>query len=235
MGLAIRIQNIAKALLPSSIFDLFLWYEPLGGTRRADWHRLSLNTSFHTEFLHQFAKCSNGSASSSIMDTTKQVPDPGGGIRKGITILQVSTPFMASKDAPAHAGSFSRAPALLQRLCTQGRWHRMGCVARGVDWGAEAALVAPSSCVASSHDQQLLLTSHLPIFAENNMRTTQSLDEFQNLNVFADKTKTGQWTKSVGKCHLRVDLDHLLGGISFEQHVFSWSHTESKAAHVKRQ
>lgn len=121
MGLAIKIQNIAKALLPGSVCDLFLWHKPLAGTRRADWHRLSLHTSFHMKFLHQFLKCPNGSASSSTTDTTKQLPDPQGGLGRGMTILQVSTLFTGRKDAPPHAGSFFRAPALLQRLRMQGR------------------------------------------------------------------------------------------------------------------
>lgn len=75
MGLAIKVQNIAS-LLPDSVFDLFLWHKPLARTRRTDWHRLSLHTSFHMEFLHQFLKYPDGSASSSITDTTKQQPDP---------------------------------------------------------------------------------------------------------------------------------------------------------------
>ena len=153
MGLAVKIENIAKALLLGSVFDLFLWHKPLAGTRRADWHRRSLNTSFHMEFLHQFLKCPNGSVNSGITDTTKQLPDPWGGLRRGITSLQVSTLFMGRKDAPVHAGSFSRAPALLRRLRVQGRWHRMGCVASGADWGAEAALITRASCTPSSRDQ----------------------------------------------------------------------------------
>lgn len=127
---------------------------------------------------------------------------------------------MGRKDAPAHAGSFSRAAALLQRLCMQGRWHRMGCVVSGATRGAEAALIKHSSCMPSSHGQKLLLISHLPIFAENNRRKTPYLDEFQHLDVFADKIKTGQWTKSTGKRHLWVDLDHL-GEYSLNSTCFS--------------
>lgn len=230
IGLAIKIQNIAKALLPGSVFDLFLWHNPLAGTRRADWHRLSLHTNFHTWFLHQFLKCPNGSASSCIVDTTRQLSDSRG-LRRGIIILQVSTLFMGRKGAPAHLGSFSGAPALLRRLRMQGRWHGTGYAASGADWGPNAALITCSSCIPSSCDQELLLISHLPIFAENNRRKTPSLDEFQHLIVFADKTKTGQWTNS----HLQVDLDHWLGGIFFEWYVFKWSHMEGKVAHVKRQ
>lgn len=215
MGLEIKTENIAEALLPGSVFDLFLWHKPLAGTRRADWHRLSLHTSFHTEFLHQFLKCPKWICQFQHHGHNKAAARSPS-LRRGITILHVSTLFMGRKDAPAHAGSFSRAAALLQRLCMQGRWHRMGSVVSGANWGAEAALITHSSCMPSSHGQKLLLISHLPIFAENNRRKTPCLDEFQHLDVFADKIKTRQWTKSTGKCHLWVDLDHLLRGIFFE-------------------
>lgn len=216
MRLAIKIQNIAKALLPSSVFDLFLWHKTLAGTRRADWHRLSLHTSFHVDFLHQVLKCPNGSASSSIRDTTKQLPDPWGDLRRRITILQISTVFMWRQDAPAHVRSFSMVPALLQRLRMQGRWHRTGCVASRAGWGAEGALIARSSCMPSSCDQKRVSLSSTYLSLLKTTEGRLSLDEFQHFNVFADKTKTGQWTNSAGEVSLRVDLDHLLAGIFFE-------------------
>lgn len=152
-------------------------------------------------FLHQFLTCPSVSAKSSIMDTIKQLADPRGGLRRGAAILQVSTLFMVRKDAPAHAGSFSRSPALLRRLHTQGKWHRIGCAASGTDGGVGATLTTCFSCMPFSCDQKLLLTSPLPIFAENNRRKTQSLDELKHLSVFADRAITGQWTNSMGRCH----------------------------------
>lgn len=216
MELAIKIENVAKTLLPGSVFDLFLWHQPSGGTRRAGWHRRSLHTTFHIEFLHQFPTCPSVSAKSSMMDTIKQPADPHGGLRRGAAILHVSTLLMVRKDAPAHMGSFSRSPALLRRLHVHGKWHRIECAASGADGGAEATLISHFSCMPFSCDQKLLLTCPLPIFAENNRRKTPSLDELKHLSAFADKVITGQWTNSMGKCHLQADLDHLLGGIFFD-------------------
>jgi len=67
-----------------------------------------------------------------------------------------------------------------------------GVFASGADWGADAALITHSSCIPTSHDQKLLLISHLPIFAKNKRRKTPPLDEVQYLTTFADKQKTGQ-------------------------------------------
>lgn len=122
-----------------------------------------------------------------IMDTTEQLPDPPGGLRRGIATLQVSMLFMGRTDTPAHLGSFSRASALLQRLRMQGRWHVVGCVANEAVWAAHAALVTGFSCMPSSHGQNLLFISDLPIFAAKNRRKTASLAEFRHHGVFADK------------------------------------------------
>lgn len=91
----------------------------------------------------------------------------------------------------------------------------MGCVANEVVWAAEAALITHFSCKPSSHGQNLLLISHLPLLAANKRRKTASLAEFRRGRVFADQTKTGQWTQLV-KGHLQVELDNLLGPIFFE-------------------
>lgn len=111
-GLAITTQNIAKSLLPGSVFHLFLWHKPSARTRRADWHRPSLHTSFHIEFLHQFLKCPSGPSSSSIMDTTKQLLGPQGGVRRGITILHVSN------TVDREEGCTSSCRELLQGTCS---------------------------------------------------------------------------------------------------------------------
>lgn len=113
-----------------------------------------------------------------IKDTAEQLPGPQGGLRRGIAVLQVSMLFTGRMDAPAHLGSFSRASALLQRLCMQGRWHKTGCVANEAVWAAEAAPITGFSCVPFSHGQKLLFIPHLPIFAANSRRKTASVAEF---------------------------------------------------------
>lgn len=98
--------------------------------------------------------------------------------RRGIATPQVSVLFVGRRDAPAHLGSLSRAPALLQRLPIQGKWHLMGCAANEAVWAANAALITGFSCMPSSHAQNVLFISHLPISAANNRRKAASLAGF---------------------------------------------------------
>lgn len=37
------------------------------------------------------------------------------------------------------------------------------------------------------------------------------------------------------KGHLQIELDNLLGGVFFEQHMFQWSPTEGEMAPAERQ
>lgn len=120
-----------------------------------------------------------------ITDTAEQLPDPQGGLRRGPAPLQVSMLFTGRTDAPAHL-ELLQGSALLHGLRMQGGWHVMGCAAHEAVWAAEAALITHFSCMPSS--QNLLLISHLPVFAANNRRTA-SLAEFPHCSVFADKQK----------------------------------------------
>lgn len=65
----------------------------------------------------------------------------------------------------------------------------MGCVAIQAVCAADAALTTHFSCMPSSHGQNLLFISHLPIFAANNRRKAASLAEFRHCGVLADKQK----------------------------------------------
>lgn len=186
MGLAIKVQNVAS-LLPDSVFDLFLWHKPLARTTRTDWHRLSLHTSFHMEFLHQLVKYPDGSASSSITDTTKQQPDPWGEESPFCSFPHCSQGRRMHQ--PRGRTSLGHLLCCKDSICRER--HRVGCAASGADWGPDAALIT-CSCKLPSQAQWPPLISHLPVVADKTRRKMPSLDEFQHLNVFAGETKTGQ-------------------------------------------
>lgn len=56
-----------------------------------------------------------------IMDTTEQLPDPQGGLRRGAATLQVAKLFTGRTDAPAHLGA-SPGPLLCYKgsVCKEG-------------------------------------------------------------------------------------------------------------------
>lgn len=153
-----------------------------------------------------------------IMDTTEQLPDPQGGLRRGIAILQLSMLFMGRTDAPAHLGSFSRASALLQRLCMQGRWHEpfaMRCVADETVWAAEAVLI------------MFLLHAFQPWPKSSvHLSPTYLCCEQQKEELIPSWILTSQcicrWNKNwsidsqLMKGHLWIELGNLLGRIFFE-------------------
>lgn len=100
------------------------------------------------------------------------------------------------------------------------------CKEGGTGWGVlQVGLTGELKQVWShtppaSRDQKLLLISHLPVFTENNKRKTQSRDEFQHLNAFADKPKSGQWTVS-GSVICRLIWITCLGEYSLNSMCFS--------------
>lgn len=147
-----------------------------------------------------------------IMDTTEQLPDPSGGLRRGIATLQVSMLFMGRTDAPAHLGSFSRASALLQRLWMQGRWQVMGCVANEQHmelWSHISPACLPAmakTCCSSLIYLSLLQTTERRLHPWLN----------SDITVYLQINKNWSRDSQPVRGHLQIELDNLLGAIFYE-------------------
>lgn len=199
-GLAVKIHcKIVKAFLPD------IWHKSLAGTRRADWHKLSFHTDFHVElFCINFWHVH---------------------LRRGIATLQVSVLFVGRRDAPAHLGSLSRAPAILQRLPMQGKWHLMGCVANEAVWAANGhrfllhafqpwpkpAVHLSSAYLCCKQQEEGCIPSWIP--------TSQRV---------CRQTKTGQGTHSWWRVICRLKWIICLGQYSLSNMCFSGATQKEK-------